>query len=198
MREVVNAIFYLDRTGAQWRALPHDFPLVALVVHFACFPCCSYSIGEQILFSTLPVLHSLNLQYQEHKETVKTPDIPREDTGDAVVRGPNVGEDDGPTENGAKLTCTRTMLVPLTGFCSFLCHNDPLSISHLVNDCSSQEGRFPSHHHSPHETILRGCASASSPPASGVLSDWGCAASGMVKKKVVSLPGGLSTQIRPP
>lgn len=26
IREVINAIFYLDRTGAQWRALPHDFP----------------------------------------------------------------------------------------------------------------------------------------------------------------------------
>jgi putative transposase len=26
MREVLNALFYLDRTGAQWRALPHDFP----------------------------------------------------------------------------------------------------------------------------------------------------------------------------
>jgi transposase len=26
MREVMNALFYLDRTGAQWRALPHDFP----------------------------------------------------------------------------------------------------------------------------------------------------------------------------
>jgi putative transposase len=26
MREVLNAVFYLDRTGAQWRALPHEFP----------------------------------------------------------------------------------------------------------------------------------------------------------------------------
>ncbi len=26
MREVVNAILYLDRTGGQWRALPHEFP----------------------------------------------------------------------------------------------------------------------------------------------------------------------------
>lgn len=26
VREVVNAILYLDRTGGQWRALPHDFP----------------------------------------------------------------------------------------------------------------------------------------------------------------------------
>lgn len=26
MREVVNALFYLDRTGGQWRALPHEFP----------------------------------------------------------------------------------------------------------------------------------------------------------------------------
>ncbi len=26
MREVVNAILYLDRTGSQWRALPHEFP----------------------------------------------------------------------------------------------------------------------------------------------------------------------------
>jgi putative transposase len=26
MREVVNAIFYLVRTGCSWRMLPHDFP----------------------------------------------------------------------------------------------------------------------------------------------------------------------------
>jgi putative transposase len=26
IREVINAIFYLDRTGGQWRALPHEFP----------------------------------------------------------------------------------------------------------------------------------------------------------------------------
>lgn len=26
MREVINAIVYVDRTGCQWRALPHDFP----------------------------------------------------------------------------------------------------------------------------------------------------------------------------
>ena len=26
VREVVNAIFYLLRTGCQWRLLPHDFP----------------------------------------------------------------------------------------------------------------------------------------------------------------------------
>jgi putative transposase len=26
MRDVLDAIFYVDRTGCQWRALPHDFP----------------------------------------------------------------------------------------------------------------------------------------------------------------------------
>jgi putative transposase len=26
MWEVINAILYLDRTGCQWRALPHEFP----------------------------------------------------------------------------------------------------------------------------------------------------------------------------
>src|SRR6202051_2614092 len=26
LREVVNAIFYLNREGCTWRALPHDFP----------------------------------------------------------------------------------------------------------------------------------------------------------------------------
>ena len=26
MREVINAILYLDRSGSQWRALPHEFP----------------------------------------------------------------------------------------------------------------------------------------------------------------------------
>lgn len=26
IRQVINAILYLDRTGGQWRALPHDFP----------------------------------------------------------------------------------------------------------------------------------------------------------------------------
>jgi transposase len=25
-REIVNALLYVDRTGCQWRALPHDFP----------------------------------------------------------------------------------------------------------------------------------------------------------------------------
>jgi len=25
-REVVNALLYINRTGCQWRALPHDFP----------------------------------------------------------------------------------------------------------------------------------------------------------------------------
>ena len=25
-REILNALFYLDKTGCQWRALPHDFP----------------------------------------------------------------------------------------------------------------------------------------------------------------------------
>ena len=25
-REVLNAMFYVDRTGCQWRALPRDFP----------------------------------------------------------------------------------------------------------------------------------------------------------------------------
>ncbi len=26
LREVVNAVFYLTRTGCQWRQLPHEFP----------------------------------------------------------------------------------------------------------------------------------------------------------------------------
>jgi putative transposase len=26
MRAVLNAIWYLDRTGSQWRAWPHEFP----------------------------------------------------------------------------------------------------------------------------------------------------------------------------
>ena len=26
MREVINAILYVDRTGCHWRALPHEFP----------------------------------------------------------------------------------------------------------------------------------------------------------------------------
>ena len=25
-REIVNALLYINRTGCQWRALPHDFP----------------------------------------------------------------------------------------------------------------------------------------------------------------------------
>ncbi|HZU68778.1 MAG TPA: IS5 family transposase [Ktedonobacteraceae bacterium] len=31
IREVINAILYLNRTGAQWRAVPHEFPLWSTV-----------------------------------------------------------------------------------------------------------------------------------------------------------------------
>ena len=34
VREVINAILYLTRTGCQWRALPHDFPPWGTVHYF--------------------------------------------------------------------------------------------------------------------------------------------------------------------
>src|SRR4051794_23266235 len=34
MREVVNAIFYLNRSGCQWRLLPHDFPPKSTVYYY--------------------------------------------------------------------------------------------------------------------------------------------------------------------
>lgn len=33
-REIVNAIFYVVRTGCQWRMLPHDFPPWSSVYHY--------------------------------------------------------------------------------------------------------------------------------------------------------------------
>lgn len=34
LREVVNAIFYQNRTGCQWRLLPHDFPAWSAVLYY--------------------------------------------------------------------------------------------------------------------------------------------------------------------
>ena len=34
LREVVNALLYLDRTGCPWRYLPHDFPHWAAVRYY--------------------------------------------------------------------------------------------------------------------------------------------------------------------
>jgi putative transposase len=34
MREVVNAIFYLNRAGCPWRMLPRDFPPWGTVYHY--------------------------------------------------------------------------------------------------------------------------------------------------------------------
>jgi putative transposase len=34
MREILNAIFYLLRTGCAWRLLPHDFPQWPIVYHY--------------------------------------------------------------------------------------------------------------------------------------------------------------------
>src|SRR5947209_2063938 len=34
MREVVNAIFYRNREGCTWRALPHDFPVWRTVYNY--------------------------------------------------------------------------------------------------------------------------------------------------------------------
>ena len=34
MREVLNAIFYVLKTGCQWDLLPHDFPAKGTVYHY--------------------------------------------------------------------------------------------------------------------------------------------------------------------
>lgn len=34
MREIVNAIFYVLKTGCQWRWLPHGFPPAGTVYHY--------------------------------------------------------------------------------------------------------------------------------------------------------------------
>jgi putative transposase len=34
MREVLNAIFYVVKTGCQWALLPHDFPAKGTVYHY--------------------------------------------------------------------------------------------------------------------------------------------------------------------
>lgn len=34
LREVLNAIFYLNRTGCQWRMIPHDFPHFSVVRYY--------------------------------------------------------------------------------------------------------------------------------------------------------------------
>lgn len=34
LREVVNAIFYQNRTGCQWRYLPHDLPTWSAVFYY--------------------------------------------------------------------------------------------------------------------------------------------------------------------
>ncbi len=34
LREVVNAIFYVIRSGCQWEMLPHDFPPPSTVYHY--------------------------------------------------------------------------------------------------------------------------------------------------------------------
>jgi putative transposase len=34
MRKIVNAVFYVVRTGCQWRLLPHGFPPWSSVYHY--------------------------------------------------------------------------------------------------------------------------------------------------------------------
>jgi transposase len=34
LREVVNALLYQNRTGCQWRLLPHDFPAWSAVFYY--------------------------------------------------------------------------------------------------------------------------------------------------------------------
>jgi putative transposase len=34
LREILNAVFYLPKTGCQWRQLPHDFPRWPTVYHY--------------------------------------------------------------------------------------------------------------------------------------------------------------------
>jgi len=37
LRKILNAIFYVVRSGCAWRLLPHDFPPWKTVYHYFCF-----------------------------------------------------------------------------------------------------------------------------------------------------------------
>ena len=48
LREVVNAILYVDKNGCAWRALPHDFPPEGTVRHYF-HAWCRTGVWERIL-----------------------------------------------------------------------------------------------------------------------------------------------------
>ena len=52
LREVLNAIFYLNKTGCQWRYLPRDFPHYNSYCKFSCDSILAYT-NRSNLFSML-------------------------------------------------------------------------------------------------------------------------------------------------
>ena len=65
MRSVVNAIFYRNRNGCIWRALPHDFPPWRTVV------CTNVSANVAEILSTVADRFSLETTFPDCKEIVR-------------------------------------------------------------------------------------------------------------------------------
>lgn len=94
LRELVNAILYVTRTGVQWEYLPHDFPPAKTVYHY-------YALW-QADGTTATIHHALRTKVRVHKGRAAEPTAAIIDSQSTKTSG-NVPESDQGVDMGKRI-----------------------------------------------------------------------------------------------
>ena len=97
LRELVNAILYVNRTGVQWEYLPHDFPPAKTVYHY-------YALW-QADGTTEAIHNALRTKVRVHKGRQEEPTAAIIDS-QSVKTSSNVPESDQGVDMGKRIKIT--------------------------------------------------------------------------------------------